>query len=90
MCLVPFPQCQLARYGPGRWKAAESGQMHLVLKTYIPGKALLAKLNRTAGVIRDSVPSRCGFPSRYGLRSADAYLNGSRGILRVCSPSLRF
>lgn len=65
-CAIPSAPARyrVPRPGTGRKAWAEGGQIHLVLKACIPGKALLEKLNRSAGVIRDSVPSRCGFSSR--------------------------
>lgn len=56
---VPFPWRQLVGYGTRRHRLRVV-KYTWWLKTYIPGKALLGKPNRTAGVIRDSVPSRCG------------------------------
>lgn len=48
----------IVRYGTKKC-TLRVGKYTWWLKTYIAGNVLLEKLNRTAGVIRDSVPSRC-------------------------------
>lgn len=54
-CAIP---CVIVRYGTKKC-TLRVGKYTWWLKTYIAQNVLLEKLNRTAGVIRDSVPSRC-------------------------------
>lgn len=63
----------VVRHGTGKCRL-RVGKYTWWLKTYIPGNVLLEKLTRTAGEIKDNVPSRCS------LRWDDAYLNGSQGM----------
>lgn len=72
-CEVCHSLSVVVRYGTKKC-TLRVGKYTWWLKTYIAGHVLLEKLNRTAGVIRDSVPSRCD------LRWHDAYLNGSQGM----------